>query len=107
METRTANYRYSEASFGDVGLHKDLQTSPYIINEHGTECSQLQPQSEARDQAADSMSNTAKDGTVVLHSGAKVGQEEKTAGASVEGTDELQISSLEMDGNSEPGLCVV
>lgn len=105
METRTANHRYSGATFVDVGLHKDLQTSSYIISQHGTECSQLQTQSGAPDQAAGSMSGTAKDGTVVLHSGAKVGQEEKTA--SVEGTDELQISRLEMDGNSEPGLRVL
>lgn len=104
METRTATHRYNGAGFVEVGVHKDLHSASYTIDQHGIECNRLQLQFETQDQVAGSTSNTAEDCTVVLPSGTKLKQEENTAGAPVKGNDRPQSSSLEKDcsGNIEP-----
>lgn len=106
METRAATHRNNEAGSVEVGLHKDLHPTSYIIDQHGIECNRLQLQFEAQDDVAGSMSSTVEDCTVVLPSGSTSKQEEKTVGAPVEGNDGQQSSSSEKEnhGNIEPGL---
>lgn len=106
MENRTATHRHNRAGFVELGIHKDIQTALYAINQHGIESSRLQLQFEAQDQASGSASSTAEEHALVLTSDDELKEEEETVELPVDRNDGLQSSSLDKGcyGSTEAGL---